>query len=94
MQLKSVVIKNMDSLRYLYGIIRIYSASVTTSGDMLIPVQGILQVDTNKLTLLSTPQKTQFISIRAITTTSGLDTHLYSIYLYLYLSIYLSFRYK
>ena len=63
MQLKSVVIRNLPSLRYVYGILRVYAALPTVSGDMLIPVQGLLEVANNEITLLSTPLKTQFISI-------------------------------
>ncbi len=64
-QLKSIVIKNLPSLRYVYGIMRVYAAIPSIAGDMLIPVQGILEIESNAMTLLSTPQKTQFIAVSA-----------------------------
>ena len=64
-QLKSIVIKNLPSLRYVYGIVRIYAALPTIAGDMLVPIQGLLEVESNTMTLLSTPQKTQFIAVSA-----------------------------
>ena len=64
-QLKSIVIRNLPSLRYVYGIMRIYASLPSIAGDMLIPVQGLLEVESNTLTLLSTPQKTQFIAMSA-----------------------------
>ena len=64
-QLKSVVIANLPCLRYVYGVMRVYATPPSTAGDMLIPVQGLFEVETNTMTLLSTPLKTQFIAISA-----------------------------
>jgi hypothetical protein len=36
------------------------------SGDTLLPVQGILEVNSRKLTLLSTPLTSQFIALKAV----------------------------
>ena len=66
MQLKSVVIKNLDPLRYVYGLLRIFSdsTSISGTGSIMLPVQGVLEVASNRITLLSTPLTSQYIAMK------------------------------
>ena len=66
MQYKSVPVKEVPGLLFVYGIIRL----LTVSFDKSFPVQGVLLSGSQRLTMLSTPLKSQRLVLQLLTRTN------------------------